>query len=179
MLMRLELDFGKIAICICYDMMFPESVQIPALKGAEIIFHPTFGYGWYDSIGEATLRTRANDNGIYIVTSKSYVYNGAGKSSIIDPWGQVLADAGFAKDAIVSGTIDLDSKKSHPDWYFNSYMSGTSDVRERMRKERRTELYMNEYNAIKEKLIAEKFKVPNTEEKQKILEAIRKGECHW
>jgi predicted amidohydrolase len=174
-----ELDFGKIGINICYDMMFPDTVQILALKGAEIIFHPTGGYGWYDSIGEAALRTRANDNGVYIVTSKNYVYNAAGKSSVIDHWGHVLADAGFARDVIVSAEIDLDIKKAHPDYYINTHMSGTNDVAERMRRERRTELFMAEYNALKDKLIEEQFKAPGTEKKLKILEAMRKWECHW
>jgi predicted amidohydrolase len=172
-----DLDFGKIGICICYDMMFPEPVQILALKGAEIIFHPTFGYGWYDSIGEAALRTRANDNGVYIVTSKNYVYNAAGKSSVIDYWGQVLADAGFAKDVILTGEIDLDIKKKQPDWFFNTRMSGIAEVTERMRMERRPELYLAEYKAINEK--SKKLKIPDREEKLKILEEIRKGECRW
>jgi len=118
-----ELDFGKIGICICYDMMFPETVQILSLNGAEIIFHPTFGYGWYDVIGEAALKVRANDNGVYIVTSKNYVHNAAGKSSIIDYWGHVFADAGFDRDVIVTKEIDLDIKKEQPEWYYNSCMT--------------------------------------------------------
>ncbi|MDR0494657.1 MAG: carbon-nitrogen hydrolase family protein [Treponema sp.] len=174
-----ELDFGKIGISICYDMMFPETVQILALKGAEIIFHPTAGYGWNDSIGEAALRTRANDNGVYIVTAKNYVFNAAGKSSVIDFWGHVLVDAGFAENAIASAEIDLDIKKTHPDYYINTYMSGTSDVPERMRKERRTELFMAEYEALKNKLIEEQYAPPGRERKLQILEAMRKWECHW
>lgn len=95
-----ELDFGKIGICICYDMVFPEVINIQALQGAEIIFHPTLGYGWYDENGEATLKTRANDNSVYIVSSKNYMLNRAGKSSVIDYWGHVVADAGFNKNCI-------------------------------------------------------------------------------
>ena len=169
-----ETDFGKIGICICYDMMFPETVRVLKLKGAEIIFHPTFGYGWYDSIGEATLRTRANDNGVYIVTSKSYLLNGAGKSSVIDPWGHVLADAGFEKNTLVHQRIDLDMGKKQPDWYINSVMSGgIADVAERMRRERRPELYA----VIAEPSDQPAF--PNQTERLRILEGIRAGEIRW
>jgi predicted amidohydrolase len=169
-----DLDFGRIGISICYDMMFPDSVRVMALKGAEIIFHPTFGYGWYDEIGEATLKTRANDNGVYIITSKSFAYNGAGKSSVIDYWGQVLADAGFGKDVIVTKEIDLDIKKMQPDWYYNSYLTGISNVAERMRRERRPELYSEICVERKEKII-----IPDDVRKQEILDAVISRECRW
>ena len=169
-----NLDFGKIGISICYDMMFPETVRVLALKGAEIIFHPTFGYGWYDSIGEATLRTRANDSGVYIITSKNYNrHNTAGKSSIIDYWGQILCDAGFNANTIVTKKIDLDEKKKQPDWYYNAYMTGSTEVSNYMSKERRPEIY----SAICSP--NEKLRIPDQEEKLKILEAIKNGECHW
>ncbi|HML49723.1 MAG TPA: carbon-nitrogen hydrolase family protein, partial [Clostridia bacterium] len=132
-----DLDFGRVGICICYDMVFPEAVREDALKGAEIIFHPTVGYGWYDSIGEATLRTRANDNGVHIVTAKNYVRNAAGKSSIIDFWGQVRADAGFTRNAVVTGELDLDERKLQPEWFNPTQVSGIADVQERMNRGRR------------------------------------------
>jgi predicted amidohydrolase len=168
-----HLDFGCIGINICYDMMFPETVRTLALKDAEIVFHPTFGYGWNDSMGEATLRTRANDNGVYIVTAKNYAYNGAGKSSVIDHWGQVLCDAGSYPNVIVTKTIDLDQKKLQPDWYFNTPISGTNDVRLRLERERRPELY----GAICEE--NEKPVVLTYDEKIAILKRIEKGEVRW
>ena len=45
-----ELDFGKIGITICYDVFFPEGYRILALKGADIIFHPTM-YSMYGEVG--------------------------------------------------------------------------------------------------------------------------------
>jgi predicted amidohydrolase len=169
-----DLDFGRVGLCICYDMMFPEFVQVQALKGAEIIFHPTFGYGWYDSIGEATLRTRANDNGVHIVTAKNYIFNGAGNSSVIDYWGQVLVDAGFYENTIVTKCIDLDVKKTQPDFHFLTHVTGVAELTERKTKERRPDLYG---------IIAEKCnEVTNEltrEEKLSVLEKIKSGECHW
>jgi predicted amidohydrolase len=170
----IETDFGKIGVCICYDMMFPECVQVEALSGAEIIFHPTAGYGWYDSIGEATLRTRANDNSVYIVTSKNWVNNAAGKSSIIDYWGQVLCDAGFYRDVIVTHEIDLDVPKAQPDWYYPTWTSGIPNMRERNLRERRPELYTSISQNTHERL-----GVPDEDTRQKIIQAIKAGRCRW
>lgn len=169
-----DLDFGRIGICICYDMMFPETVQVLSLKGAEIVFHPTFGYNWYDAIGEATLKARANDNGVYIITSKNYVYNGAGKSSIIDFWGQVLADAGFGEDAIVTGEIDLDFRKRQPEWYFNTQTTGIDEVSVRLRKERRPELY-----SIISEAAGDGVRIPGYKGKLELLAKIKSGKCRW
>jgi len=169
-----DLDFGKIGISICYDMMFPEQVRVLALKGAEVIFHPTFGYGWYDGIGQATLKTRANDNSVYIVTAKNAVFNGAGKSSVIDFWGHTFVEAGFDNDVIVVAEIDLDHKKTQPIWYNPTQMSRISDVGERMAGERRYELY----KALCEP-VPNKFQPLSPEEKMAVREKILNGTCRW
>ena len=169
----IELEFGKVGVLICYDIMFPEAASMLALQGAEIILHPTAGYGWYDAIGEATLRTRANDNSVYILTAKNYQYNAAGKSSIIDPWGHVLADAGFYRDAIVSKTVDLDIPKTQAEWHYPSRMSGTADIRVRYPQERRPELYG------RLSVPAPRLRVPDEAEREELRELVRAGECHW
>lgn len=169
-----DLGFAKIGVCICYDMMFPEAIEAEALQGAEVIFHPTAGYGWYDGIGEATLRTRASDNSIYIVTAKNYVHNAAGKSSVIDFWGQVLADAGFYRNVVVSKEIDLDEKKTQPGWFNPVQMTGITDVRERHLRERRPELYGILLSDNSPRLTA-----PDQETKEKIIGKIKSGECRW
>lgn len=169
-----DLDFGRIGLCICYDMMFPEPVHILSLKGAEIIFHPTFGYGWYDGIGEATLRTRANDGSLYIVTSKNAVFNSAGKSGIVDPWGHVVAQAGFEENVVVTKVIDLDRKKTQPDWHNPTRMSGTADVHLRMSRERRPELYTELCEPV-----PEPFQAPGHERQLEIRQEIMDGRCRW
>ena len=169
-----ELDFGKVGISICYDMSFPESIQAMALKGAEIIFHPTFGYSLYDSIGEAILKVRAFDYGVYIVTAKNAVYCGAGKSSVIDTWGQVLADAGFEQNVIVTREIDLDAKKQQPDWFFNGALTAEPEASLRIRKERRPEIYGEICNTD-----IERVRIPSEEDKLRLLADIRAGKIRW
>lgn len=170
----IDTDFGKIGVCICYDIMFPECIQTVALAGAEVVFHPTVGYGWYDSIGEATLRTRANDHSVYLVTSKSHLHMAAGKSSIIDPWGQVLVDAGFYRNVIVTKEVDLDDRKAHPDWHYGARTSGILEIRERYLHERRPELY----SAIAA-VTHERLGDPGREFQLEMIELTKAGKIHW
>ena len=169
-----ETDFGRIGVNICYDIMFPECAEVVALSGAEIIFHPTAGYGWYDSIGEATLRTRANDNSVYIITSKNYQYNAAGKSSIIDYWGQVLTDAGFYPNIVLTREIDLDVPKTQPDWFYPVQTTGIARLRERNRVERRPDLY----GALAQQQVP-RLGVPDQAAQNSIINRIKDGKCHW
>jgi predicted amidohydrolase len=170
----IELDCARIGILICYDMMFPEAAGVLAARGAEPIFHPTGGYGWYDAIGEATLRVRANDNSVHIVTAKNHVFNGAGKSSVIDYWGHVLADAGFRPDAVVGSEIDLSVPKAQPEWFYQTRMSGEARVGLRKLGERRPELYGALADAS-----GPRFAPPNESGRRAIAEQIRRGECRW
>ncbi len=105
-----ETDFGKIAIQICYDWFFPEPAEIFALKGAEIIFAPTWGNTLPDEAGrvngESVFRVRARDNGVYMVPS---VYSG--NSLVIDPMGRILACSG-GKEGVFWAEIDLNARES-------------------------------------------------------------------
>lgn len=169
-----SLDFGTVGIEICYDMMFPEVSSLLSLQGAEVVLHPTGGYGWYDAIGEATLRTRANDGSFYLVTAKNHIFSGAGKSSVIDYWGQVLADAGFYENALVWRDIDLDVPKAQPSWFYPTGMSGEARVRKRYEGERRPDLYG--------KLCADagnRFQKPTPKEQERIRALVEKKECRW
>ena len=169
----IETDFGKIGVSICYDMMFAEQTAVLGAKGAEIVFHPTAGYGWYDSIGEATIRTRANDASLNIVTAKNYCFNGAGRSSVVDHWGQILADAGFYRDVIVGHTLDLDVPKTQPEWYYQTRMSNEANMRIRRDAERRADLYG-------ELLLQEqKLSAPDEIRREELREMIKNGMCRW
>lgn len=83
-----NLDFGKIAVQICYDQWFPETARYFAHQGAEILFEPVMG-------GKPIVwRTRAIDNGIYVVTA-----GWTPPSMIIESSGKILAqthDSGVA-----------------------------------------------------------------------------------
>ncbi len=54
-------DLGTVGMLICYDMVFPEAARCLALRGADIVFHPTLGGAAIgdDDISLAAFRTRA------------------------------------------------------------------------------------------------------------------------
>ena len=65
-----DTDCGKVAICICYDIEFPEIVRIAARKGAQIIFCPfntdvRLGYLRVRHCAQA----RCIENHVYVVLS--------------------------------------------------------------------------------------------------------------
>ncbi len=106
-------DFGKVAIQICYDWFFPEAAEIFALKGAEIIFAPTWGNTLPDRDGkvdgESVFRVRARDNGVYMVPS---VYSG--NSLVIGPMGRILANSA-GKTGVFWAEVDLNTRENL-DW---------------------------------------------------------------
>ena len=106
-------DFGHVAVMICYDWFFPEAAEAFALRGAEILFAPTWGNTLPDEDGrvdgETTFRVRARDNGLYLVPS---VYDG--QSMVIDPMGRILA-ANAGKRGVFWAEVDL-AKRERLRW---------------------------------------------------------------
>lgn len=59
-----ESDFGPFGIMICADRRWPETVRTLALRGARVIFNPT--YGIHDERNLAMVRTRSYESEVYI-----------------------------------------------------------------------------------------------------------------
>lgn len=95
---------------ICYDIRFPEWLRAHTAKGAEVLF---IAAEWPKSRlnhWRALLISRAIENQAYVVAvnrSGSDPNNRfAGHSLIIDPWGEIVSEAGEGVD-ILTGTIDF------------------------------------------------------------------------
>ncbi|NUQ01677.1 MAG: carbon-nitrogen hydrolase family protein [Armatimonadetes bacterium] len=104
-----ETDFGRVGMMICYDAYFPEQARILALKGAEIIFYPTMSDARHEPIWELVARSRAVDNGVYVVSAvmrNSYM----AYSGIFAPSGHVVAARQTWAGGLAVGTIDLDER---------------------------------------------------------------------
>jgi N-carbamoylputrescine amidase len=103
-----QTEYGKVAICICYDRLFPEVCRALALNGAELIFCPIAGT-IFPKV--STLDTRALENVLFIVAAnrvgeeEGHRYTGG--SMIVDPEGQIIVQGGD-KEEIVITDIDLD-----------------------------------------------------------------------
>ncbi len=91
-----DTKFGKIGVCICYDIRFPELVKKMANEGANMIIAPSaFNMVTGPAHWEIIARSRALDNQIYFgMCSPSRnlesSYTAYGHSIIADPWGRVI-----------------------------------------------------------------------------------------
>ena len=87
-----DLDFGKVGIMICFDNYFPESAEILALNGAELILYPLYG----DTLKDQwliKLKARAIDNSVYISPCQieSYPHDeDITFSGVVGPEGEIL-----------------------------------------------------------------------------------------
>ncbi len=102
----------KIGLSICYDLRFPELYRALAKKGAEILMVPSaFTQPTGRAHWEVLLRARAVENTCFVVAPAQTGKHGPsrktyGHSMIIDPWGQILVNAGTNPGMAIS-EIDL------------------------------------------------------------------------
>ena len=104
--------WGLVGLTICYDIRFPALYRDLAKAGAKIIFIPS---AFTEVTGEAhwhiLQRARAIENGCFIVSAAQTGMHEQnrktfGHSIIVDPWGNILADAD--KDVgFITADLDL------------------------------------------------------------------------
>ncbi|OQY01291.1 MAG: hypothetical protein B6I22_14675 [Desulfobacteraceae bacterium 4572_123] len=83
-------DIGRIGLCNCYDLWFPELIRDLVFKGARIIFVLTAA-GTQDRCQEVILcRAAAIQNQCYMVSVNGVGYGGKGESMIVDPEGNIV-----------------------------------------------------------------------------------------
>ncbi|MBS3787957.1 carbon-nitrogen hydrolase family protein [Candidatus Bipolaricaulota bacterium] len=110
----LETEFGSIGIAICYDLRFPELLRGMAKAGSRIIFLPAaFNTTTGPAHWKPVLRTRAIDNQTFVVAAsparnRESNYRAYGHSLVVDPWGEVLIEAGVGEEKLA---IELDLEK--------------------------------------------------------------------
>jgi predicted amidohydrolase len=109
----------KSSFIICHDVRYPELVRLPAIAGAQICYLCSNESGLLEEHKLSAYRAmpiaRATENSIFVVMSNAPAdpdhmrssSQSHGNSKIIHPDGNVLAEAGFFKETLVSATIDL------------------------------------------------------------------------
>lgn len=109
-----ELDNRAFAGVICYDIRFPEWIRAHTAKGAEALFVVAEWPAPRLSHWRSLLIARAIENQCFVIAcnrSGSDPNNEfAGHSMFIDPWGEVIAEAG-ANEELLSAVIELDLVK--------------------------------------------------------------------
>ena len=113
-----DTPFGRLGLSICYDMRFPQLYQSLARAGATILtapsaFSPVTGAAHWHSL----LRARAIETGCFMLapaqtgthaSSTGKTRSTYGHSLVVDPWGEVLLDAGTEPGVYI---FDLEPKK--------------------------------------------------------------------
>jgi predicted amidohydrolase len=106
-----DTPIGRIGIEICYDLRFPELTRTLALRGAEIVAHPTNWPVEARLNAELYTRARAAENRIFLLTANRYDRERwaefCGWSQICGPSGDRLAEAGAKGDALLVAEIDV------------------------------------------------------------------------
>ena len=107
-----DTEFGRMGLCVCFDIRFPELARLMALKGARVIFVPAaFNMTTGPAHWELNFRSRALDNQCYYVGTsdaldESFSYHAWGHSILVSPWGDVLGQLDEKPGAMVN-EIDL------------------------------------------------------------------------
>ncbi|KAG8509523.1 Omega-amidase NIT2 [Galemys pyrenaicus] len=104
--------YCRVGLGICYDIRFAELAQIYAQRDCQLLVYPgAFNMTTGPAHWELLQRGRALDNQLYVATvsparddKASYV--AWGHSTVVSPWGEVLAKAG-TEETIVYSDIDL------------------------------------------------------------------------
>jgi len=137
-----DTPFGKLGVGICYDLRFSELSLLMREMGANLLVFPgAFNTVTGPAHWELLQRARALDTQSYVLTAsparapaESVGYQGGapyqawGHSSVVGPWGDVLATTGH-EPSIVRHTLDL---------------TRVTEVRQNIptSKQRRTDLYV-------------------------------------
>jgi predicted amidohydrolase len=87
-------SIGKLGMMICYDLRFPEISRILASSGSEVIVVPS---AWVK--GEmkeehwlSINKTRAIENGCYVISPDQVGNIYCGRSLVVDPFGKIILD---------------------------------------------------------------------------------------
>ena len=106
-----DTPWGRLGLCICFDMRFPELSRAMTLQGAQAILAPAaFNMTTGPMHWELMFRQRAVDNQLYTIgiapaRDESAPYVSYGNTIVCSPWGKVLCRADAAPEMLV---VELD-----------------------------------------------------------------------
>jgi len=122
-------SIGKIGMMICYDLRFPEMSRSLASSGSEILVIPSaWVKGEMKEEHWLTInKTRALENGCYVISPDQVGNIYCGRSIVVDPYGKIL----------------LDMKKKQGIGYANIELNRIKQIRKilPLLKNRRTDIY--------------------------------------
>jgi deaminated glutathione amidase len=105
-----------VGLSVCYDLRFPELYRILAVRGARLLTVPSaFTLATGRDHWEVLLGARAIENQAFVVAPNQIGeapphFSSYGRSTIVDPWGVVLATAPD-EECFVAADLDLDEQE--------------------------------------------------------------------
>jgi predicted amidohydrolase len=105
-----DTPLGRIGIEICYDLRFPEVTRTLALRGADLVAHPTNFPLAARIQTELITVARAAENRIFLLTAnrvgKERWGEFCGWSQIVDPYGRRLAEADGTEEVLLVADVE-------------------------------------------------------------------------
>jgi len=117
-----DTEIGRLAALASEEILYPEIARALAMRGAEIIMHPTGEMGMMSETPKAICRkARAVENMVYMVSANSGGIAGHalpasatdGRSSIVDYQGRTLVESGWGSTMTAHTTIDLNALRKY------------------------------------------------------------------
>lgn len=111
-----DTEFARIGLGICYDIRFPEMAMISARQGCQVLIYPAaFNLTTGPLHWQLLQRARAVDNQVFFsmcsaARDLTAGYHAWGHTSIMDPMGTVLAEAGHEEEVL---HVRIDPKVFH------------------------------------------------------------------
>lgn len=111
---------GRLGVAICYDRHYPEYLRALALAGADLVVVPQAGAlgEWPEGLFEAELRVAAFQQGYFMALANRVGPEDrltfAGGSFVVDPFGRLVAQAPFEREAVLYADLDLSRCREAP-----------------------------------------------------------------
>ncbi|WP_247730339.1 nitrilase-related carbon-nitrogen hydrolase [Halovivax limisalsi] len=141
-----DTEIGRLATVASAEILYPELVRCLAMRGAEVLVHPTSEpYATRPTARDVARRARAIENGMYVVSANTAEIvgspfpsaSGDGGSTIVDYRGSVLTEAGQGETMSTFTELDLSALRRHrrrprlentlPDQRFDLYAESYRD----------------------------------------------------
>ena len=110
-----ETPWAKIGLSVCYDVRFAQLYRALAKAGAEILTVPAaFTRPTGEAHWEILLRARAIETGAFVLAPAQGGFHEDGRgtwgrSTIVGPWGEILAKAEDDEPQVIIADLDLDA----------------------------------------------------------------------
>lgn len=107
-----DTEFGKIGVCICYDIRFSELFRLMVEQGAKLIVVPAcFTLTTGEAHWDIFFRVRSTENQVFMIGAAGALdengpFQSYGHSLVVSPFGDILGEM-QQEEGILSATIEL------------------------------------------------------------------------